>query len=149
MRWLGFFIKEYFQPQPATGRLEFQPATGNRQPALNFQPQPATATATGNRHCNWVENTYFPFLFVLPCGRLFLENNYFPLCLCCPAGGFFWNITISNFVCVALRAASILKKSCFVVFNKVSSHCKLPNLLGFDPREYARTLSFEKCCRMH
>ena len=61
-----------------------------------------------------VESTFFPLLFVLPCGRPFLENNYFPLCLCCPAGSFFWKITISHFVCVALRAASILKNPVFL-----------------------------------
>ena len=63
-----------------------------------------------------MEDTYFPFLFVLPCGRLFLENNYFPICLCCPAGGFFWKVTISHFVCVALRAPSILKNRVFFIY---------------------------------
>ena len=36
--------------------------------------------------------------------------------MCCPAGGFFWKITISHFVCVALRAASILKNSIFCIY---------------------------------
>ena len=60
VRKVGFFVKDYFQPQPATDRLQFQPATSNRQPALNLQPQLATATATGNRQpatgpsCLWL-----------------------------------------------------------------------------------------------
>ena len=91
---IGFFIKEYFQPQPATGRLEFQPATGNRQPALNFQPQPATATGTA---IGW---------------KIFISH----FCLCCPAGAFFENKRLVVFVCVALRAASILKNRVFFVF---------------------------------
>ena len=60
---IGFFMKDYFQPQPATDRLQFQPTTSSRRPALNFQLQPAAATgdlqqATSNRQlklfvCDW------------------------------------------------------------------------------------------------
>ena len=78
----------------------------------------------------------------------FWENNYFQLCLCCPAGSFFWKITISHFVCVALRAASILKNRIFYLYNFLHI-AKLANFGGFEPREYPRTLSFEKWCRMH
>ena len=89
----------------------------------------------GRRQCfgdrSILTNHDFPFLFVLPCGRLFLENNYFPLCLCCPAGGLDF------------------EKSCFLYLYDFLHIAKLPNLLGFEPREYARTLSFEKICRMH
>ena len=81
---------------------------------------------------------------MLPCGRLFLKNHDFIFCLCCPAGGFFLKFTISHFVCVALRAASILKNLVFVYVYNFLHIVKLPNLLGFEPREYARTLSFEK-----
>ena len=42
---------------------------------------------------------------------------------------------------------------CFVVLTelllKFLHVAKLLNLLGFEPREYARSVSFEKCCRMH
>ena len=61
----------------------------------------------------------------------FLENNYFPLCLCCPAGGLDF------------------EKSRFFYLYNFLNIAKLPNSLGFEPREYARTLSFEKICRMH
>ena len=60
------------------------------------------------------------------------ENNDFPFCECCPAGGLnpekssFW-LYLFNFLQVA----------------------KLAYLTRFEPREYARQLSFEKCCRMH
>ena len=60
-----------------------------------------------------------------------LENNDFP------------------FVNVALRAASILKNHVFLYLFDFLQVAKLANLFRFEPREYARQLSFEKCCRMH
>ena len=55
-----------------------------------------------------------------------------------------------RFVIVALRAASILKNRLFLyLFNFLLQVAKLGYLLRFEPREYARQLSFEKCCRMH
>ena len=52
-------------------------------------------------------------------------------------------LTISHFVCVALRAAFFLKNRVFYVYNLIHI-AKLGNFRGFEPREYARTLSFEK-----
>ena len=73
----------------------------------------------------------FPSLFVLACGRLFFEINDFPLWLCGPAGGLFFE-----------------KSYFFYVYNLIRI-AKLANFRGFEPREYPRTLSFEKWCRMH
>ena len=60
-----------------------------------------------------------------------LENNDFPFCGCCPAGGF-----------------DLEKSSFFILFN-FRQVAKLSYLVRFEPREYARQVSFEKCCRMH
>ena len=60
-----------------------------------------------------------------------LENNDLPFCECCPAGGLDF------------------KKSCFLYLFNFLEVAKLGYLLRFEPREYARQLSFEKCCRMH
>ena len=51
------------------------------------------------------------------------------------------------FVDVALRAASTLEKPFFVLFNilQVAKHLYL---VGLKHQEYAKTLSFEKYCRM-
>ena len=51
----------------------------------------------------------------------------------------------SLFVYVALRAASILKNRDLLVSNIFLYIAKLIYLLGFEPREYARSISFEKC----
>ena len=56
---------------------------------------------------------------------------------------------MSLFVDVALRAASILKNRVFMFLSNYLHVVKLPNLLGFEHREYASLLSFEKCCRKH
>ena len=61
---------------------------------------------------------------MLPCGR--------------PRIG---NIWILFLVDVALRAASIWQNQNFLYF--------LDHLVGFEHQEYARTLSFGDCCRMH
>ena len=53
------------------------------------------------------------------------------------------------FVDVALRAASIQKKISFLYLLNFLQVAKLGYLLGFELWEYARQLSFEKCCRMH
>ena len=61
-----------------------------------------------------------------------LENNDFP------------------FVAVALRAASILKNRVFCIYcisPKVQNAEHLYSA-GFEPQEHARTVSFEKWCRM-
>ena len=62
---------------------------------------------------------------------LILENNNFPFCGRCPAGGL------------------DLAKSYFLNSFNFLDNAKLVLLLKFEPREYARQLSFEKCCRMH
>ena len=54
-----------------------------------------------------------------------LEMHDFLLCLCCPAGGLDF------------------EKSCFFILYNFLHIAKLPNLLGFEPREYARTLSLK------
>ena len=53
------------------------------------------------------------------------------------------------FVDVALRAASTLKKHVFLCLIHVPEVSKLLYLNGFEHQEYARTLSFEKCRRLH
>ena len=65
------------------------------------------------------------------------------------AGMFFENKSLVVFVCVALRAASILKNRVFLYLINVLELTKQPFLGGFEHRECLRTLSFEKCCRMH
>ena len=50
---------------------------------------------------------------------------------------------------VALRAASTLKNRDFSYLFNYLHVAKLLYLLGFEPREYASRLSFEKWCRMH
>ena len=60
-----------------------------------------------------------------------LETNEGQFCPRCPAGG------------------PDLEKLCFFVFTYFPLIAKLPNLRGFEHREYASLLSFEKCCRMH
>ena len=42
-----------------------------------------------------------------------------------------------------------LEKSLFFVLFNFLQVAKVGYLLGCEPREYARQLSFEKCCRMH
>ena len=58
-------------------------------------------------------------------------------------------LTLSLFVDVALRAASILKNHDLLYLFNLLQVAKLRNLLGFEHREYASLISFEKCCRMH
>ena len=53
------------------------------------------------------------------------------------------------FVDVAVRAASILKNSVFLFSFTFLCIAKLLHLVGFEPRQYARSVSFEKYCRMH
>ena len=50
---------------------------------------------------------------------------------------------------VALRAASILKNHMFVYLLNALHVAEHLYLLRFEHQEYARTLSFGKCCRMH
>ena len=76
--------------------------------------------------------TRCPFLSMLPCGR--------------PRSS---KITMSLFVDVALRAASILKNHDLLYLFNFLHVAKLFYLLGFERREYARSVSFEKCYRMH
>ena len=54
----------------------------------------------------------------------------------------FWKRTITLFVDVALRAASILKNRDFLYLFNFLHVAKLVYLLGFEPREYARSVSF-------
>ena len=74
----------------------------------------------------------FSLLFMLPCKR-----------------PWFWKITILFFVGIAPRAASILENRQFLYVINVLHLWKHSYLLGFEYQEYARTLSSEKCCRMH
>ena len=60
-----------------------------------------------------------------------VDLDVVPFCGCCPAGGL-----------------DLEKSSFCVLFNFLQVE-KLCYLLRFEPREYARRLSFEKCCRMH
>ena len=60
-----------------------------------------------------------------------VDLDVVPFCGCCPAGGL-----------------DLEKSSFFVLFNFLQV-AKLGYLVRFEPREYARQLSFEKCCRMH
>ena len=60
-----------------------------------------------------------------------LEINEGQFCPRCPAGG------------------PDLEKSRFLYLYNCLHIAKLPNLLGFEHREYASLISFEKCCRMH
>ena len=56
----------------------------------------------------------------------------------------FWKQTKVSFVPVALRAAPTVKKRDFVYSWDFLYIAKLPNLLGFEHREYASLISFEK-----
>ena len=60
-----------------------------------------------------------------------LKNHDFPFCGCCPAGGL------------------DLKKSHFLYLFNVLQVAKLLYFDGFEHREYAKLLSFEKCFKMH
>ena len=61
----------------------------------------------------------------------------------------FWKLTITLFVDVALRAASILKNHIVLYLLYVLQVARYYYLVGFEPQEYARSVSFETCCRMH
>ena len=60
-----------------------------------------------------------------------VDLDVVPFCGCCPAGGL------------------DLEKSSFFVLSNFLKVAKLVYLLGIEPREYARRLSFATCCRMH
>ena len=80
-------------------------------------------------------------------GLLFvIEINYeFPLLECCLAGGGdFENSRFFIFVCVALRAASILRNHILLYLINVLQVPKHLYLVGFEHRECSRTFSFEK-----
>ena len=62
---------------------------------------------------------------------LILEINEGQFCPRCPAGG------------------PDLENKHFLYLYNFLHIAKLPNLLGFEHREYASLISFEKCCRMH
>ena len=57
---------------------------------------------------------------------------------------FFENKRLVVFVCVALRAASILKNRIFLYLINVLQVPKHLILVGFEHRECSRTISFEK-----
>ena len=57
-----------------------------------------------------------------------------------------WKNTIFLFVDVALRAASILENEDFLY---LSNFLQVANLLGFERWDYAGSVGFEKCSRMH
>ena len=76
---------------------------------------------------------------------VFETNHDFPFLECCPAGGVaFENSRFSIFVCVALRAASILRNRIFGYLINVLQVPKHLYLVGFEHRECSRTFSFEK-----
>ena len=60
-----------------------------------------------------------------------VDLDVVPFCGCCLAGGL------------------DLEKASFFVLSNFLQVAKVDYLLGFEPRDYARRLSFEKCCRMH
>ena len=60
-----------------------------------------------------------------------VDLDVVPFCGCCPASGL-----------------DLVKSSFLVPFNFLQV-AKLCYLLRFELWEYARQLSFEKCCRMH
>ena len=60
-----------------------------------------------------------------------VDLDVVPFCGCCPAGGL------------------DLRKLCFSELFNLMNIAKLFYLLTFELWEYARSLSFEKCCRMH
>ena len=60
-----------------------------------------------------------------------VDLDVVPFCARCPAGGL------------------DLEKSYFVSLFNFLQVAKVGYLVGFEPREYARQLSFEKCSRMH
>ena len=68
---------------------------------------------------------------------------------CSPWAGTIENfqITVPLFVDVTLRIISILKKTFFVLIEYLRTAIYF-YLLGVKHREYARLLSFERCCRM-
>ena len=74
---------------------------------------------------------YIPFGCFRPAGGLLLKNKNIPVLGCCPAGGL------------------DLKKSHFLYLFNVLQVAKLFYFDGFEHREYAKLLSFEKCFKMH
>ena len=73
----------------------------------------------------------FPFLDVALRAASILKKHDFPFCGCCPAGGLDF------------------EKSHFLYLFNILQVAKHMYLVGFEHQEYARTLSFEKICRMH
>ena len=82
-------------------------------------------------------------MFCVVIGRF--VQRLFVVFVCDPAGGlFFENKRLVVFVCVALRAASILKNRVFWYLINVLQVTKYLYLGGFEHRECLRRLSFEK-----
>ena len=72
-------------------------------------------------------------------------KRLFVVLVCDLAGAFFFeNKRLVVFVCVALRAASILKNRIFLYSINVLQVPKHLILVGFEHRECSRTISFEK-----
>ena len=72
-------------------------------------------------------------------------NDLFQILKLISAGMFvFENKRLVVFVCVALRAASILKNRIFLYLINVLQVPKHLILVGFEHRECSRTISFEK-----
>ena len=67
----------------------------------------------------------------------------------CVVNGRFVVRLLVVFVDVALLAASILKNLIFLYFLYVMQVAKHLYLARFEHRECLRTLSLEKCCKMH
>ena len=78
------------------------------------------------------------------------KKSKLSFCWCCPAGGL--DLRKSRFLFLLMLPCGrprSWKITCFLyLFNSLHA-AKLLYLLGFEPREYARSVSFEKCCRMH
>ena len=78
---------------------------------------------------------------------VFQTTHDFPFLECCLAGGVDCeNSRVSIFVCVALRAASILRNHILLYLINVLQVPKHLFLVGFEQRECLRTLSFAKFC---
>ena len=74
-----------------------------------------------------------------------LENTCSVVFVCVALrAAFFENQRLVVFVCVALRAASISKNRIFLYLSNVLQVPKHLILVGFEHREYSRTISFEK-----
>ena len=109
-----------------------------------------SGSPSGRKKIDYCLNIRFPIFVCVALRAAFFEKSRFSFFVCVALrAASILEFTISHFVCVALRAASILKNRVFFIHVIFVHIAKLANFRGFEPREYPRTLSFEKWCRMH